>query len=403
MAILKHISVKNRFYSDAVEYLTCQFDEYTNKPILDGKGRIMERENYLIDGVNCDVDSFGAECIETNRFYGKNNSVNDVKAHHYIISFEPEDDITMEQAMEFGKKWLAEFAPGHQAVVAVHPDGHNNSRNMHIHMVINSVRKFPGRKSIWHDKPCEWKQCCKHKSYAFIVLSAMLAFAIITLSPFVIKCRKKMKDPAEIEESYRYKYIEEWYIHIYGSAKGVAVIITMIVLFIGGTCVLTYFGLPFLAFLLFYVDVWIYCLWKNHVKRTFYKVPDGAKRCELIYVKDIAFLDLLNSQTALCYFSKPSDEMLDFLYNRFYSETLNQKRLLMNEHLKIYVVNGRVFNEKYGISKYDLPMSDEECLLCILPDELNPEVMSSKEVALRDYEIGGGLFSEYVENCPELM
>ena len=164
MAILKHISVKNRFYSDAVEYLTCQFDEYTNKPILDEKGRIMERENYLIDGVNCDVDTFGAECIQTNRFYGKNNSVEDVKAHHYIISFAPGDPITMEQALEFGKHWLNEFAPGHQAVVAVHPDGHNNSQNMHIHMVINSVRKFPGRKSIWHDKPCEWKQGCKHKS-----------------------------------------------------------------------------------------------------------------------------------------------------------------------------------------------------------------------------------------------
>ncbi len=164
MAILKHISVKNRFYSEAVEYLTCQFDEYTNKPILDEKGRIMERENYLIDGVNCDVDTFGAECIQTNRFYGKNNSVEDVKAHHYIISFAPGDPITMEQAMEFGKNWLKEFAPGHQAVVAVHPDGHNNSQNMHIHMVINSVRKFSGRKSIWHDKPCEWKQGCKHKS-----------------------------------------------------------------------------------------------------------------------------------------------------------------------------------------------------------------------------------------------
>lgn len=164
MAILKHISVKNRFYSDAVEYLTCQFDEYTNKPILDEKGRIMERENYLIDGVNCDVDTFGAECIQTNRFYGKNNSVEDVKAHHYIISFAPGDPITMEQALEFGKLWFKEFAPGHQAVVAVHPDGHNNSQNMHIHMVINSVRKFPGRKSIWHDKPCEWKQGCKHKS-----------------------------------------------------------------------------------------------------------------------------------------------------------------------------------------------------------------------------------------------
>ena len=89
MAILKHISVKNRFYSLAVEYLTCQFDEYTNKPVLDEKGRIQERENYLIAGVNCDVNSFGAECIEVNRLYGKNNSVKDVKAHHYIISFAP--------------------------------------------------------------------------------------------------------------------------------------------------------------------------------------------------------------------------------------------------------------------------------------------------------------------------
>lgn len=53
------------------------------------------------------------------------------------------------------------------------------------------------------------------------------------------------------------------------------------------------------------------------MKRTFYKVPDGAKWCELIYVNDIAFLDLLDSQTVLCYFSKPSDEMLDFYITDF--------------------------------------------------------------------------------------
>ena len=75
MAIIKHISVKNRFYSDAVEYLTCKFDEYTNKPILDEKGRVQERDSYLIEGVNCNADTFGAECIETNRLYGKNNSI----------------------------------------------------------------------------------------------------------------------------------------------------------------------------------------------------------------------------------------------------------------------------------------------------------------------------------------
>ena len=164
MAIIKHISVKNRFYSDAVEYLTCKFDEYTNKPILDEKGRVQERDSYLIEGVNCKADTFGAECIETNRLYGKNNSIKDVKAHHYIISFEPTDDITMEQAMEFGKQWLEVFIPGHQAVLAVHPDGHNGSQNMHVHIVINSVRKYEGKKEKWHDKPCEWKQDCKHKS-----------------------------------------------------------------------------------------------------------------------------------------------------------------------------------------------------------------------------------------------
>ena len=95
---------------------------------------------------------------------GKNNSIKDVKAHHYIISFEPTDDITMEQAMEFGKQWLEVFVPGHQAVLAVHPDGHNKSQNMHVHIVINSVRKYEGKKEKWHEKPCEWKQGCKHKS-----------------------------------------------------------------------------------------------------------------------------------------------------------------------------------------------------------------------------------------------
>lgn len=164
MAILKHIPIKNRYYSSAVEYLTCQFDEYTNEPILDEKGRIMEREEYLVKGVNCEVDTFGAECIETNRFYGKNNAVKDVKAHHYIISFDPTDNITMEEALVFGKEWLSVFAPGHQAVIAAHPDGHHGSKNMHVHIVFNSVRKYAGVQEKWHYKPCEWKQGCKHRS-----------------------------------------------------------------------------------------------------------------------------------------------------------------------------------------------------------------------------------------------
>ena len=164
MAIIKHIPVKNRYYSAAVEYLTCKFDENTMKPLEDAKGRMIMRDNFLIEGINCEVDTFGAECIEVNRFYGKNNAAKDVKAHHYIISFAPEDNITMQEAMDFGNQYVEKFLPGHQAILAVHPDGHNGIGNVHVHVVINSVRKFEGKKERWQDKPCEYRQGCKHKS-----------------------------------------------------------------------------------------------------------------------------------------------------------------------------------------------------------------------------------------------
>lgn len=164
MAIIKHIPVKNRYYSAVVEYLTCKFDEHTMKPLVDAKGRMIMRDNFLIEGINCEVDTFGAECIEVNRYYGKNNAIKDVKAHHYIISFAPEDNITMQEAMDFGKQYVEKFLPGHQAILAVHPDGHNGTGNVHVHIVINSVRKYEGKKERWQDKPCEYRQGCKHKS-----------------------------------------------------------------------------------------------------------------------------------------------------------------------------------------------------------------------------------------------
>ena len=164
MAIIKHIPVKNRYYSAAVEYLTCKFDEHTMKPLVDAKGRMIMRDNFLIEGINCEVDTFGVECIEVNRYYGKNNAIKDVKAHHYIISFAPEDNITMQEAMDFGKQYVEKFLPGHQAILAVHPDGHNGTGNVHVHIVINSVRKYEGKKERWQDKPCEYRQGCKHKS-----------------------------------------------------------------------------------------------------------------------------------------------------------------------------------------------------------------------------------------------
>lgn len=63
--------------------------------------------------------------------------------------------LIFQEALAFGKEWLSVFAPGHQAVIAAHPDGHHGSKNMHVHIVLNSVRKYAGKQEPWHYKPCE--------------------------------------------------------------------------------------------------------------------------------------------------------------------------------------------------------------------------------------------------------
>ena len=71
MAILKHIASKNADYGEAQRYLMFQHDEYTGKPILDENGRLIPREEYYLDGINCDPFTFDMECKELNAQYGK--------------------------------------------------------------------------------------------------------------------------------------------------------------------------------------------------------------------------------------------------------------------------------------------------------------------------------------------
>ena len=91
MAVIKHIAIKNSNYTAAVQYLTFQHDEYTSKPILDSNGEPIPRENYLISGINCEPTSYGMECALTNQRFGKNQTKEEIKAHHYINSFDPRD------------------------------------------------------------------------------------------------------------------------------------------------------------------------------------------------------------------------------------------------------------------------------------------------------------------------
>ena len=167
MATFKHISSKNADYGAAEAYLTFEHDEFTMKPTLDEAGRLILREDYRIATLNCGEEDFAVACMRANLRYGKNQRREDVKSHHYIISFDPRDGpdngLTVDRAQALGEKFCAEHFPGHQALVCTHPDGHNHSGNIHVHIVINSLRIEEVPFLPYMDRPADTKAGCKHR------------------------------------------------------------------------------------------------------------------------------------------------------------------------------------------------------------------------------------------------
>ena len=167
MATFKHISSKNADYGAAEQYLTFEHDEFTMKPTLDENGRLMLRENYRIATLNCGGEDFAVACMRSNLRYGKNQKREDVKSHHYIISFDPRDAVdnglTVDRAQALGEQFCKEHFPGHQALVCTHPDGHNHSGNIHVHIVINSLRIEEVPFLPYMDRPADTKVGCKHR------------------------------------------------------------------------------------------------------------------------------------------------------------------------------------------------------------------------------------------------
>ena len=170
MATLKHIASKNSDYTAIEAYLVYQHDEFSGKVILDEQGRPMLRDSYLIDTLECGDFSFATACLLANRKYNKNNHPEDIKSHQYIISFDPRDvtenGLTMEKAQALGLQFCKDNFPGHPAIVCTHPDGHNRSGNIHVHIVIGSIRTREVERKPYMQKPRDWREGMKHSSTA---------------------------------------------------------------------------------------------------------------------------------------------------------------------------------------------------------------------------------------------
>ena len=170
MATLKHIASKNSDYAAIEAYLIYQHDAFTGKQLLDEQGKPKLRDPYLLDTLECGDFSFATACLLANRKYSKNTQRDDIKSHQYIISFDPRDaadnGLTMEKAQALGLKFCEENFPGHPAIVCTHPDGHNHSGNIHVHIVIGSVRTREVERKPYMQKPRDWREGMKHSSTA---------------------------------------------------------------------------------------------------------------------------------------------------------------------------------------------------------------------------------------------
>ena len=167
MATLKHLGSKNADYGAAEQYLLFEHDEFTMKPVLDENGRLIPREDYRLSTLNCGGEDFAVACMRSNLRFEKNQRREDVKSHHYIISFDPRDGpdngLTVDRAQALGEQFCKEHFPGHQALVCTHPDGHNHSGNIHVHIVINSLRIEEVPFLPYMDRPADTKAGCKHR------------------------------------------------------------------------------------------------------------------------------------------------------------------------------------------------------------------------------------------------
>ena len=202
MATIKHLSSKNSNYA-AESYLTFQHNEYTGLPILDEKSRPKLRDSYLLDTLECGESSFAMACLIANRKYGKNGRREDVKTHHYIISFDPKDAVenglTMERAQALGLQFCKDNFPGHPAIVCTHPDGHNSAGNIHVHIVIGSLRVRTVERQPFMDKPCDWEAGKKlEKEQVLTALSQNIQLAAI-IQPSSEKKPDKIRKLVDIQ------------------------------------------------------------------------------------------------------------------------------------------------------------------------------------------------------------
>lgn len=153
MAVTKLLQIK-RSHKEALEYIMdftkTNAERNEQQDAIDYITNDIKTESgELVSGYNCDPKFSVAEFAMTQEIarevkgnYRKVGGA-DIKAHHLIQSFSPEDNITPAEAHEIGKKLMQEFLGGqHEYVIATHID----KEHIHNHIVFNATSFYNHKK-----------------------------------------------------------------------------------------------------------------------------------------------------------------------------------------------------------------------------------------------------------------
>lgn len=83
-----------------------------------------------------------------------------------VVNVKRSESESESKAQALGERFCAEQFPGHQALVCTHPDGHNHSGNIHVHIVINSLRVAEVERKPYMDRASDTQAGAKHRCTA---------------------------------------------------------------------------------------------------------------------------------------------------------------------------------------------------------------------------------------------
>ncbi len=99
-------------------------------------------EEKLLSGINCSPQTAIDEMKTTKMMY---NKMDKRQYYHFVQSFDPKEEITLDEAHKIAKELAEQRFKGYEVLVATHKD----TEHIHSHFVVNSVNMETGYKLHW--------------------------------------------------------------------------------------------------------------------------------------------------------------------------------------------------------------------------------------------------------------